>query len=315
MAKVFATTSLTYNSTLLAFLLFVFVAGGASVAVRITYAELDPLWTAASRFLFGALAFWTLAFFKRIPIPRGRALAGAVLFGTLTVGLAFSLFSLGLVATPAGHFQILMASVPLMTVFLSSLHGVETITRRGLLGAILALSGIAFMVGGTSASELSLPHIIAIIVAAAFLSEGGVLIKKFPPNPPIMTNAIAMTSGGIILATASLLSREEWTLPTQVTTWVAYLYLVLFVTIASFLLYLFVLKRWSASETSYGFVAMPLVTIILAYALAGEKIQPNFLVGGALVLGGVVIGALLPSMQTADEECKDRAGQVLPRCV
>ena len=298
-------------------MLFIIVGGGASVAIRITYAELAPFWAAASRFILAALVFWAIAFFKRIPLPKGRALVGAVLFGTLTVGLAFLLISWGLVATPASRYQILMATVPLLTVFLSALHGIEAISLRGVLGSLLAVGGIAITVGGSSASELSLPHVAAILVAAVFIAEGGVMIKKFPPNPPIMTNAIAMTVGGFILGLASLVSGEQWTIPTLTSTWIAFIYLVVFVTVVAFLLYMFVLSKWSASRTSYGFVLVPLVTIVVASSVVGEEITWNFLVGAGFVLAGVLVGALLPSKTkpVAAEECKDRSGQVLPRCV
>ena len=309
-------SGLPERRVLVAFLLFILVGGGASVAIRITYADMAPFWAAASRFLLGALALWVIAFFRRIPLPKGRALVGAVLFGALTVGFAFLLISWGLVATPASRYQILMATVPLLTIFLSSLHGIEAITRRGLLGSLLAVGGIAFTVGGTTASGLSLPHTVAILVAAAFIAEGGVVIKKFPPNPPVMTNAIAMSVGGLVLGTASLVSGEKWTLPAQTDTWIAFLYLVVFVTVLAFLLYMFVLGKWSASGTSYGFVLVPLVTIVVASTLAGEVITWSFLVGAGLVLAGVLVGALLPSRAkpTAVEECKSRSGQVLPRC-
>jgi len=242
---------------------------------------------------------------------------GALLFGTLTVGLAFSLISRGLVATPASRYQILMATVPLLTVFLSALHGIEAISLRGVLGSLLAVGGIAITVGGSSTSELSLPHVAAILLAAVFIAEGGVLIKKFPPNPPIMTNAIAMTVGGISLGLTSLVSGEQWTIPTLTSTWIAFIYLVIFVTIVAFLLYMFVLSKWSASKTSYGFVLVPLVTIVVASSEVGEEITLNILVGAGFVLAGVLVGALLPSKTkpVAAEECKNRSGQVLSRCV
>jgi drug/metabolite transporter (DMT)-like permease len=220
-------SGLPERSILVAFLLFIVVGGGASVAIRVTYAEMAPFWAAASRFVLGALALWTIAFLRRIPLPKGRALVGALLFGTLTVGLAFLLISWGLVATPASRYQILMATVPLLTIFLSSLHGIEAISRRGVFGSLLAVGGIAFTFAGPTASELSLPHTGAILVAAVFIAEGGVLIKKFPPNPPVMTNAIGMSVGGFILGIASLVSGEEWTIPTQTNTWIAFLYLVI----------------------------------------------------------------------------------------
>ena len=311
-----ASSALPGRSILIPFSFFIVIVGGASIAIRVTYAELAPFWAATSRFALAALAFWALAFFQKLPVPKGRALLGASLFGALTVGLAFILIGWGLVATPASRYQVLMAMVPLLTLFLSSLHGLEAITRRGLFGSFLAVGGIAVTVGGASTSSISLPHMAAIVVGAVCIAEGGVLIKKFPPNPPVMTNAIAMTVGAMILGIASLVSGESWNIPTQTTTWLAFIYLLIFVTIVGFLLYMFVLGKWSASGTSYGFVMIPLVTIVAASALVGEEITSNFLIGAGLVQAGVIVGALLPSKTkpVVVEECKSRSGQVLPRC-
>jgi drug/metabolite transporter (DMT)-like permease len=148
------------------------------------------------------------------------------------------------------------------------------------------------------------------------MAEGGVIIKKFPPNPPVITNAVGMTTGAIILGAASIIKGEAWTMPTQTNTVLAFVYLVLFVTVVAFMLYMFVLGKWTASSTSYGFVVIPLVTMVVAATIYGEVITLNFLFGAVLVLAGVFVGALLPSKEKskAVEECKDRAGQVLPRC-
>jgi len=315
-SQVNAESALPDRQVLIAFLFFVLSAGGASIAIRVTYGEMAPFWSATARFGLAAIAFWILVLIKRLPLPRGRALLGAIIFGVLTVGLAFILIGWGLVATPASTYQVLMALVPLFTLFLSALQGLESIHRKGLIGSLLAVVGIAFTVGGGSATGLSLPHIAAILLAAVCIAEGGVLIKKFPPNPPIMTNAIGMSAGTIILAAASLLAGETWNIPTQTDTWIAFTYLVVIVTVVTFLLYMFVLSKWTASGTSYGFVLIPLVTMVLAATLVGEQITINFLVGAALVLSGVFIGALLPSRTHSEavEECKDRAGQTLPRC-
>ncbi len=289
------TSTLPDRKTLIAFGLFILLAGGASVAVRITYGEMAPFYSGAARFILAGIVFWVVLFLRKIPIPRGQALLGAVLFGTLSVGLAFTFIAWGLVEIPASTYQVLMALVPLLTIFLAFFHRVERIRWQGLLGSLLAVGGIAVVVGGASGNGLSLPHVLAIIAGAVCLAEAGVIAKKFPRSHPIATNAIAMTIGAVILGSISLITGEPWVIPTQTDTWIALGYLIVFVTFFVFLLYLYVLGRWTASGTSYGFVIIPLVTVVIASNLAGEQITMSFIAGGVLVLAGVLVGALLPS--------------------
>lgn len=119
------------------------------------------------------------------------------------------------------------------------------------------------------------------------------------------------------MAVASLMRGERWTIPTEADTWIAFVYLTFFVTVVAFMLYMFVLGSWTASGTSYGFVLITLVTIVVAATIAGESITPGFLVGAALVLTGVYVGALMPAKEKQEElwECQGEAGEVRPRCV
>ncbi len=302
-----STSALPDRTTLIAFGFFVLLAGGASVAVRITYAELPPFWSAAVRFFLAGLVFWLIMFIRKIPVPRGRALLGAALFGILTVGISFSLVAWGLVETPASLYQVLMALVPLLTIFFAFLHGLEKIRWQGILGALLAVAGIAVVVGGSDTSSVSIPHILAIILAAASMAEGGVIAKKFPRSHPVATNAIAVSIGGLILFVVSLITGEQFVIPVLATTWIAFIYILVFVTIFGFLLYLYVLGRWTASGTSYGFVLIPLVTVVLATNLAGENITSSYLIGAVLVLSGVIFGALLPSKPPKADLAADSA--------
>jgi drug/metabolite transporter (DMT)-like permease len=303
-----STSALPDRTTLIAFGFFVLLAGGASVAVRITYAELPPFWSAAARFFLAGLVFWLIMLIRKIPVPRGRALLGAALFGILTVGVSFTLVAWGLVATPASLYQVIMALVPLLTIFFAFLHGLEKIRWQGILGALLAVAGIAVVVGGSDTSSVSIPHILAIILAAASMAEGGVIAKKFPRSHPVATNAIAVSIGALILFVVSLITGEQFVIPVLATTWIAFIYVLVFVTIFAFLLYLYVLGRWTASGTSYGFVLIPLVTVVLATNLAGESITFSYVIGAVLVLSGVIFGALLPSKPPKAGLAADSAG-------
>jgi drug/metabolite transporter (DMT)-like permease len=229
---------------------------------------------------------------KKIPLPKGRALVGAVLFGVFTVGLSFTFIYYGLVKTPASLYQTIMALVPLLTFFFAFFHGLETFRLRGLAGALITVVGIIVAVGGAGAADLSLIHILAIIAGGACLAEGAVIAKLFPRNHPAATNAVGMTVGAIILGLAALFTGEKAVIPTQTTTWIAFIYIVIFVTILAFIFYLYVLEHWTATGASYSFVLVPLVTIVVASWLADERITWQFMLGGTLVVLGVWVGAL-----------------------
>ena len=177
------TTAAARGPVLVAFLLFVLFMGGAGVAIRMTYAELAPFWSASTRLPAGGAGAVGDRPRPAHAAAAGRALLGAVLYGVLTVGLAFMAVSWGLVATPASRAAILLATVPLLTVFLAALQGVEPITRRGLAGALLAVGGIAVTAAGAAGGQVSLPHMAAILLGAVFNAEGGVLVKS-PAQPP-----------------------------------------------------------------------------------------------------------------------------------
>jgi drug/metabolite transporter (DMT)-like permease len=50
-------------------------------------------------------------------------------------------------------------------------------------------------------------------------------------------------------------------------------------------------RRWTASATSYLFVLMPVVAVGMGALLLDEAITAATVVGGAIVCGGVYVGA------------------------
>lgn len=280
--------SLTY----LAFFAVVVIGGSNAVAVRFSNLELPPFWGAAFRFATAALLFWALVLLQRIAFPKGRALLGAFIYGALTIGVAYAFLYWALVYVQASLLMVLLSLGPLMTLFFALAHRQETFRWRGLIGALVAITGIFVVVGDQIGSALPILPLLAILGAAASVAEGSVLFKKFPRSDPFVVNAIALTVGAIILLSISFLFGERWLLPAASRTWTAYLYLVFVGSGVYFYLFLYVLERWTASATSYAFLLFPVATIVIASWLAGEVISLRFLLGTAIVLVGVWIGAI-----------------------
>jgi drug/metabolite transporter (DMT)-like permease len=70
--------------------------------------------------------------------------------------------------------------------------------------------------------------------------------------------------------------------------------------VAVFILALYILARWTASATSYAFLLFPLVAVVLGALMLDEPVQPTFVIGGAIVLAGVYIGAVHRPRRTAE---------------
>ncbi len=278
--------------TLGAFGAVALLGGANTVAVRICTMELAPFWAAALRFGAASILLLAIAVRLRLVLPRGRALAGAVLFGLTAFSMTNALFYWGLLRVPAGLGQTVMSLVPLMTVLLALAHGVERFRIRAVVGALLAASGIALVFREQVGVAVPLVSLLAFLGAAACTAESGVVVKWFPTSHPVVFNAVAMTVGSLGLLTLSAVAQEPWTLPTLLATQVALSYAVVVGSVGFFLLYVLVYQRWTASAAAYQFLAFPFVAVALGALLAGEPVTPALLVGGPLVLAGVYVGAL-----------------------
>jgi drug/metabolite transporter (DMT)-like permease len=289
----------TRRAVLAAFLISSILAGGNAVGVRFSNRELDPLWGAALRFSATGVLLLLWVWIRGIAMPKGREWAGPIVFGVFNFAIAFSLAYYGLVEVQAGFGQTILALMPLFTLLLAVAHGQERLTSPGILGTLVAATGVAVMSGPSLADGIPFLSVLALVGAALSFGEAAVLVKRYPRVHPIAMNAIAMTSGAIVMALLSLVAGETWTLPSLDETWFAIGYLVVIGSAVVFSLYLYVLEHWSASRASYGLVIVPVVTIFLSVWLDDERLGLGLILGAVLVIAGVYVGALRPAAEEA----------------
>ena len=268
------------------------IGGSNFVAVRFSNAELPPYWGAAIRFLPASALLFIAMVLWRVPFPRGGSLRDAAIYGVLNFGAGYALGYYGLVDAPAGTAAVILATVPLFTLLLVAIHGQEPFRLRGLVGALIALAGIGLVFREQLSANVPLVSLLAMLGNALVAAESGVVAKGMPRMHPIATNAVGMLVGSAMLVALSVLVGESRSLPRAPETWVALVYLCVVGSIGLFGLFLAMLRRWTASASSYSIVVMPLVAIALGSLLRSEVITLIFLVGGALVAVGVYVGAL-----------------------
>jgi drug/metabolite transporter (DMT)-like permease len=280
------------GTALAAFIVGTLLAGGNAVGVRVSNRELDPLWGAGLRFLLAACLLAAVMAVMRLTVPRRRALLGVLLYGVLIFGGAFSLTYYALVRIHAGLGQTLLALVPLATLLLAVLQRQERLRLTALVGTLLSLAGIAVISGVSGTEAVPVLSLLALLGAVLCFAQATVLVRHFPLVHPVTTNTLAMAVGAAILVAFSLLLNESIVLPERGATWLALSYMVVLGSGPVFVLYVVVVRLWSASRAAYTFVLIPLVTVLLSAWIDDEPVSAGLVLGGLLVLAGVYVGAL-----------------------
>jgi drug/metabolite transporter (DMT)-like permease len=271
------------------------VALGATNLVLVVFStrDLDPLWNAGLRFSIAAVLTLIAARSFRLPLPRGRDLRVAALYGALAFGVSFGLFYWGSQEVPAGVASVILGSVPLLTMLLASAQRLEPFAVSGLVGAALSIAGIATISAGAPAGTVAIVPLLAVVAAQVSAAQGAITIRRIPDVHPIAMNAIGMSVGGALLMLASFASGESHVAPSTTSVQLALAFLALSTPVL-FMLFVFVTQRWSASASSYVFVLFPLVSVPLAIPVLHEAPSPALLAGAPLVLLGVWFGVLAP---------------------
>jgi len=294
---------------LLAFIGVVLLGGTNAVAVKQTIQELAPFWGAALRFGAAGLVMAALVFGTRRPIPRGKSLWGAALYGLIGIGASYALGYTAIQDVPAGTLMVLVALTPLFTFGLAILHRQERFRLQGLFGALIAVLGIGIVFVDQLSADVPLVPLLLVLLMAAAVGESAVIVKWIPRSDPFATNAVAMVAGTLLLLGLSFGVGEPLAAPSLPTTWVSVGYLVVGGSVAMFALFVFTLQRWTASAVSYVTLLMPLVTVTLAFVLVGERITWSFVLGSGVILAGVYVGAFLEYRPTRS------SASSLPECL
>jgi drug/metabolite transporter (DMT)-like permease len=273
------------------------LAGGNGVGIRFSNRELAPLWGASVRFALAAVLLFVVATVLGLALPRGRALAGAVLFGLLNFAGGFGVLYIALVDLHAGFGTILLGLVPLATLLLACAWRQERLRASALIGVALALTGVVVMSQGALRGEIPVSAMIAALISALSLAQAAVLVRQLRAVHPVTMNGIGMLAGAVALLIASAMLGERWAVPTHPHTWLALGYLVVAGSVLVFVLYLLVMRYWDASRAAYVFVLSPVGAVALSAWLDDEPVGAPLVFGGLAVLAGVYFGALRRTSQ------------------
>jgi Predicted permease, DMT superfamily len=259
------------------------VFGEAAARAGLPLSTLLPLRFALATVVVAGVAVlrgWSLP-----PTRRGRA-------ATLALGVVYTLLTLSYFVSlrylTAGLATIVLYTYPSMVVGLGAVVLDEPVTPRRVVALGLATAGVALVVstgaGGADPAGVALALAAAACYAAYTAGSRSVVPSASPPG--VMLGVLVGTT--LSMGVYGVLDGGL-ALPATTDGWGLVAGIVVLSTVAPHLLFYEGVSRLEAGRVGVVSTAEPVVTVALGALLLGERVTVAVVVGGALVLGGVVL--------------------------
>ena len=238
------------------------------------------------RFGIAALCMWVLLLLKHSRLPRGKILLGLILMGGMGyAGQSFSYFT-ALQFAPAGLVAVLLYLYPALVTGLSFAVLKQPISRMKLGALILSLLGILLVIDVQSGGQMTgiLLAILAAVIYAVYIMAGA---KVTQGTDIRVSSTVIITSAAVVYGVYG--AWHGLSLPNSEMGWVGSIGLALIGTVVAVWAFFEGVKRIGAVDASMLSTLEPVVTVILAWVLLGERLTALNLCGGALILVAAVL--------------------------
>ena len=257
----------------------------------------EPVGVLAVRFVIAAVALLVLARVLGQPLPRDRRLGVLALLGGLGyVGQALFYFN-ALDRISAGLTALLLYVFPALVVVLSAVLLRERPRPLAVGCVALALAGTALTIGpvqGGQGSGVALGLGAALVYAVYILASSRVTGVGAFAMAAVVLSAAAVTTGGLAVVVRPAL-------PSSGTAWLALVGVALVGTVVAVTAFFGALALIGPSDASVLSTVEPVVSVVVAGLVLGERLSATQLAGGAVVLVAVGVLARAGSV-TAESE-------------
>ena len=269
-------------------------------AVKIMLSVLPPFAARGLGLGLGVVLLVGLALLRRTPLwPAREAWPAVAIGGVLTVAAFNICTAFAQLTTSTSRAAVLTFTMPMMSAALAWLLLGERPDRRGALALALGGAGVAVLAlpvlqgladprPGLSAWGLLLP-----LGAARAWALGTVATKRWPPpGDRIVLTAWQLGIGAALASLASLALGERLPVVWPPRVLAALAWHVVIATAVAYVLWYRLLASATATVSSLTTLAVPVVGVIGAMALVGDRPSGADWLGFALVLGGAALAVL-----------------------
>ncbi len=291
-------------------LLIVLAAGGYSFFAIFTkyiydHGLTNPLDILTWRFVLSTPLVWgVVAAVKRRqpaissekPLPRGALLLMGILFAVVAGSAFFALSRL-----PVSLYTVLLYTYPTMVALGARLLG-ERLSWRGWVALVMTTLGIILTVpnvfsgfGGIDPVGVLFIMVNAVTYAAYILISSRILRG----HQNLMQASAWSVSGSLVFVIGLVMVRGA-AVPANIETWGGLLALVSISTVIPIIAFYSGMAKIGASQAAIVSTLEPVLTLIWAGLLLGERLQTIQIIGAAFIIASVILLQLRQNPRTAE---------------
>jgi drug/metabolite transporter (DMT)-like permease len=264
------------------------------IVVKSAVAQLPPVGFTFLRFSLASVTLLVLLRWREgsIGLPR-RDLVAILGLGAVGFGAYQILWTTGLTTVPAGDSALLIATTPVLVALLSVVARSDVLTPVKLAGVVISFVGVVVVIG--SGPGFTLGNSIAgeaITLAAAvcwsaYTAFGAPFVRR---HSPLRATAWATVAGTLVLAPLAFFQLAGMDhIPLGLDVLGAILYSGMLAAGVSNVIVLNGVKVVGPTRTAALQFLVPALAVVLAFVFLREEIRPGQVLGGAIILGGVLI--------------------------
>jgi drug/metabolite transporter (DMT)-like permease len=269
------------------------LGGTAAAVTRYLVGDADPLTLAILRWGIGFVCVLPIALALRVQWPKRGDWPAVAALGIGFFGLFFIFYNIALGYTTAARASLALSTLPLQTMLVGALLGVESLTVRKSAGVAVAVLGVfAALASGLSAAPDGAWRGELIMTAAVLCMAFYNVLSR-----PLMqrSSALGFLAVGMGFGAAALVLAGIATDRLSVLSgfgapqWIAGAYLGVGGGALAFILWALALQRATPTRVANTMTVNPLAAALVATQLVDEPITLNLIVGLVAVFLGIWI--------------------------
>jgi drug/metabolite transporter (DMT)-like permease len=269
------------------------LGGTAAAITRYLVDSADPLTLAILRWGIGLCVVVPVAIILRARWPQRSDWPSVAGLGICFFGLFFILYNIAVGYTTAARASLALSTLPMQTMLVGALLGIEALTLRKLAGVCIAVFGVFAALASNLAAAPQGAWRGELIMTGAVLCMAFYNVWSRPfivRSSALGFLAVGMGAGALSLIAVGLLTDRIAVLRGfDAAQWIAGAWLGIGGGALAFILWVLALQRASPTRVASTMAVNPMAAALLASALVGEPITINLVFGLVAAFAGIWI--------------------------